>query len=198
MIEDGRVQLETSDLVQLRKDFRELVNAMVDGNTQHEDDRKASKKELDAWLNRLWSNFANNVKLTDNPDFNFSEPIAIEPPVDEILQYEIKTGEQDLQTLTETLLKVRRETTQTLEGFAPELVKVESEPVHKLKLTEEAPLRNNKSLVVSSMDIQVTKEVEPVYEDTMALLSTLETKVPMVATDIEQFLPTVQDIKSFY
>lgn len=48
MIEDGRVQLETSDLVQLRKDFRELVNAMVDGNTQHEDDRKASKKELDA------------------------------------------------------------------------------------------------------------------------------------------------------
>lgn len=198
MIEDGRVQLETSDLVQLRKDFRELVNAMVDGNTQHEDDRKASKKELDAWLNRLWSNFANNVKLTDNPDFNFSEPIAIEPPVDEILQYEIKTGEQDLQTLTETLLKVRRETTQTLEGFAPELVKVESEPVHKLKLTEETPLRNNKSLVVSSMDIQVTKEVEPVYEDTMALLSTLETKVPVVATDIEQFLPTVQDIKSFY
>lgn len=48
MIDDGRVELETNDLVQLRKDFRDLVNAMVDGNTQHEDDRKESKKELDA------------------------------------------------------------------------------------------------------------------------------------------------------
>lgn len=45
--DDDRVELETSDLLQLRKDFRDLVNSMVDSNTHHEDDRKASKKELD-------------------------------------------------------------------------------------------------------------------------------------------------------
>ncbi|CAO3647590.1 unnamed protein product [Mucor hiemalis] len=193
--DNDRVELETSDLLQLRKDFRDLVNSMVDSNTHHEDDRKASKKELDGWLNRLWSDFANNVKLTDNPDFNFSEPITIEPPIDETLQYEIKKGEHDLQTLTEQLLQVRKETAHTFKSIATEFVKEESEPVNKLKLMEETPLRHKN---LATVDLQVTKEVEPVYGDTMALLSELETKVPIVATDIEQFLPTAQDVKSLY
>lgn len=60
---------------------------------------------------------------------------------------------------------------------------------------EETPLRHKN---LATVDLQVTKEVEPVYGDTMALLSELETKVPIVATDIEQFLPTAQDVKSLY
>jgi hypothetical protein len=48
MSNEGKIELETKELLALRRDFKELINSMVDKETQIERQRDMSKKDLDA------------------------------------------------------------------------------------------------------------------------------------------------------
>lgn len=139
--------------------------------------------------------------LTDNPNFNFSgtydkqhlnntnsyftlEPLTIEEPVDESLQYEVKKGEHELQNLTEQLIESRKEMTHTIKSLTIESVKAESEVLQQLNVHEDLVVKRNNTRI----ELDDLQDIEPTYNDAIQLLSNLETQVPKLATDYEQFL----------
>jgi hypothetical protein len=61
MSNGGKIELETKELLELRQNFKKLVNVLVDEETPVEHERVKSKKELDAvrnteMLSLFWTN----------------------------------------------------------------------------------------------------------------------------------------------
>ncbi|KAI9348401.1 hypothetical protein BD770DRAFT_475133 [Pilaira anomala] len=172
---DNKIELESKDFFHVQEELKRLADVFVDVETSNETEREESKKELEQWLNKVWSKFPGNVLLTDNPNYNFNEPVYIREPLDEALQYEVNHSKERLQNAKKNLEKTRTDMIHLVSNLEQEALRLHSREVNELEII---PSRSEPKKEIAQLDKENTKEVERVYDESVAILAHLDKSVP--------------------
>ncbi|KAG2236523.1 hypothetical protein INT48_000823 [Thamnidium elegans] len=209
MNNNNLIEIESKDFLYVRQEIQRLADSLVDDETSNEEERERNKSEMEQasinvqyfipfffvltlffyffifqWLNGVWSNFPGNIVLTDNPNFNFNEPIHVREPLDESLEFQVNESKQQYHKLSEELFNTREELTGVVASFTTESLQGQSKEASELTIVDTAPPKNE----TAKVDRDNTKQVETVYNEAVEILSNLEKTVPEQVSKFEAIL----------